>query len=145
MQYNHSLYHSVCVCACVRVCVCACVRACVRACVCVYVCVCMCVYVCVRAFVRACVRVCVCACARARACVCVCFLFASSTSLSLAEKSARLTWVRHSSRKSSATHSCQCVQYFRGSKLQYGCQSLGFLTCAQKLIHVIARGDARTP
>ena len=32
-----------------------------------------------------------------------------STSLSLAGNSGRLTWVRHSSRKSSATHSYQCV------------------------------------
>ena len=36
--------------------------------------------------------------------------------LSLAGNSGRLTWVRHSSRKNSATHSCQCVQYFRVSK-----------------------------
>ena len=39
--------------------------------------------------------------------------------------------VRHSSRKSSATYSCQ--QW-------YGCQCLGFLTCAQMLMHVIAHG-----
>ena len=32
-----------------------------------------------------------------------------STSLSLAGNSGQLTWVRHSSRKSSATHSYQCV------------------------------------
>ena len=34
------------------------------------------------------------------------------TSLSLAGNSCHLTWVRHSSHKSSATHSYQCVQYF---------------------------------
>ena len=33
----------------------------------------------------------------------------SSTCLSLAGNAARLTWVRHSSRKSSVTHSYQCV------------------------------------
>ena len=41
----------------------------------------------------------------------------------------RLTWVSHSSLKSSATHSYQCVQYFRVSKQWHGFQSLRFLTC----------------
>ena len=70
-----------------------------------------------------------------------------STSLSLAGNSCRLNWVRHSSRKSSATHSCQCVQHFHLSKLWYGCQCLGFLTCAQMLMHAITHGGcaARTP
>ena len=47
-------------------------------------------------------------------CVLFCFLFcfAFYTSWSLAGKSGHLTWVRHSSRKSSATHSYWCVQYF---------------------------------
>ena len=34
------------------------------------------------------------------------------TSLYLSGCSACLTWVRHDSRKSSGTHSCQCVQCF---------------------------------
>ena len=38
------------------------------------------------------------------------------TSLSFAGNSGQLTWVRRSSHKSSATHSCQCVQYFHVSK-----------------------------
>ena len=33
----------------------------------------------------------------------------------------RLSWVRHSSRRSSANHSYQCVQYFRVSKQSQGC------------------------
>ena len=41
-----------------------------------------------------------------------------------------MTWVSHRSRKSSATHSYQCVQYFRVSKQWCVCQCLGFLTCA---------------
>ena len=36
----------------------------------------------------------------------------SPVSLSLAGNSSRLTWARHRGRKSSATHSYQCVQYF---------------------------------
>ena len=40
----------------------------------------------------------------------------------LAGNSGRLTRVRHSSRKSSATHSNRCVQYLRVSKQWYGCQ-----------------------
>ena len=39
----------------------------------------------------------------------VCFVFLSITSLSFAGNLGRLTWVRHSSRKSSATHSYQRV------------------------------------
>ena len=64
-----------------------------------------------------------------------------SSSLSLAGNSGHLTWVRHSSRKSSAIPiSCQCVQYFRVSKQWYGCQCLGCLTCTRILMHVIAHG-----
>ena len=33
-----------------------------------------------------------------------------------------------------------CVQYFRESKLWYGCPCLGFLTCVQMLMHAIAHG-----
>ena len=46
-----------------------------------------------------------------------------------------LTWVRHGSSKSSATHSNQCVQCFCVSKQWYGCQCLGLLTCAQVLMY----------
>ena len=38
------------------------------------------------------------------------------------------TGLRRSSRKSSATRSCQRVQYFGVFKQWYGCQSLDFLT-----------------
>jgi len=55
-----------------------------------------------------------------------------STSLSLAEKSG------HNSHKSSTTLSYQWVQHFPVSKQWYGHQCLGFLTCAQMLMHVIA-------
>ena len=58
-------------------------------------------------------------------------------SLSLVGNSGRLTWVSHNSRKGSATHSYQCVQYFHVSKQWYGCQSVGFLTCAHMLMHAI--------
>ena len=51
-----------------------------------------------------------------------------------------LTWVRHSSCRSSATHSYQCVQCFCVFKQWYGCQCLAFLTWAQLLMHVSARG-----
>ena len=64
-----------------------------------------------------------------------CFL---NTSLSLMGNSGHLTWVRHSSRKSSATHSYRCVQYVHVSKQGYGCQRLGFLQCEQTLRHAIA-------
>ena len=37
-----------------------------------------------------------------------------------------LTWVKHSSCKNSATHSYQCVKYFRVSKQWCGCQCWGF-------------------
>ena len=43
-------------------------------------------------------------------------LFLLSTSLSLARNSGCLTWVRHSSHKSSATHSYRRVQYFHVSE-----------------------------
>ena len=42
--------------------------------------------------------------------------------------------------KSSATNSYQCVQYSHGSKQWYGCQRLGFLTCAQMSMHGTAHG-----
>ena len=62
--------------------------------------------------------------------------------MSLAENSGRPTWVRHSSSKSSATHSYQSVhvQRFRVSTQWYGCQCLGLLTCTQMLMHAIAHG-----
>ena len=53
-----------------------------------------------------------------------------STLLPPAGNLACLSWVRHSSHKGSATHSYQCVQYFHVLKQWYGCQCLGFLTCA---------------
>ena len=61
----------------------------------------------------------------------------------LAENSGRLTWVRQSSRESSATHSCLCRQSggFCVSKKWYGCQCLGFLTCAQMLMPTTVHGD----
>ena len=46
--------------------------------------------------------------------------------------------VRRISRKSSATHSYRCVQYFPVSEQCYGCQCLGFLTCTHMLMHAIA-------
>ena len=52
-----------------------------------------------------------------------------SASFSLAGNSDHLTCVRHSSRKSSATHSCQYVQYFRVSRQRYRCQWLGLCAC----------------
>ena len=58
----------------------------------------------------------------------------------LVGNSGHLTWVRHSSRKSSATHSYQCVQYFSVSRQWYSCQCLGFLTCTQMLMHAVAHG-----
>ena len=61
-------------------------------------------------------------------------------SLSRAGCTGHLTWVKHSSRKSSATHSYQCVQYFPVSKDWSDCQCLGFLTCTQMLMHAIAHG-----
>ena len=60
------------------------------------------------------------------------------TSLFLARNLGHLTWVRHSSCKSSATHSCHCVQYFCVSELWQGCQCLAFLTCTPILTHAIA-------
>ena len=62
------------------------------------------------------------------------------TSLTTVGNSGCFTWVRHSSPKSSTTHSYQCVQHFPVSKQWYGCQRLGFLTCAQTLMHAIAHG-----
>ena len=63
-----------------------------------------------------------------------------STSLFFVRNFSHLTQVRHSSRKSSATHSYRCVQYFCVSKQWYGCQCLGFSTCTQMLMHATAYG-----
>ena len=63
-----------------------------------------------------------------------------STYLFLAGKSGRLTRVKHSSRRSSATHSCPSVLYFRVSRQWYSCQVLGFVTSAQMLMHAIQHG-----
>ena len=70
------------------------------------------------------------------------FLYISflSTLLAIGEILVALTWVRHSSCKSSATLFYQGVQYFRVSRHWYGCQCLGFLTCTQMLMHAIAHG-----
>ena len=50
------------------------------------------------------------------------FFFFFFSTLSLSGNSGRLTMVKHSSRKSSATHSYQCLQCFRVSRQCYGCQ-----------------------
>ena len=71
--------------------------------------------------------------------------FFLSTSLSLVGNSDHLTWVRHSSCKSSATHSCQCVWHFHVSKQWYGCRYLGFLTYTQMLMHATARAALPIP
>ena len=76
-----------------------------------------------------------------------------STSLSLAGNVGHFTWLRHSSCKSSATHSCWCMTAAARAALptpvgacctfmcpNNGCQSLGFLTCAQLLMCAIAQG-----
>ena len=68
------------------------------------------------------------------------FCFGFSTLLSFVGNLKCLTWVKHSSRKSSAIHSCQCVQYFHVSRQWCGCQCLGFLTCVLMLMHSIAHG-----
>ena len=72
--------------------------------------------------------------------VVVYFLIYFRTPLSLAVNLGCLSGVRHSSCKTSATHSYQCVQYFRVTKQLYGCQCLGFLMCTQMLMHAIAHG-----
>ena len=70
------------------------------------------------------------------------FVLFFCTSLSFAGNSGgcHLTWIRHSSRKSSKTHSFQCVRYFRVSIRWSGCQCLWFLTCAHMLMQAIAHG-----
>ena len=68
------------------------------------------------------------------------FFFFFSSLLSLVEISGCFTFVRNSSRKGSATHSNQCLQYFCVSKQWYGCQCLGVLMCVQMLMHAIAHG-----
>ena len=55
--------------------------------------------------------------------------------------SSREVLVVSQSHKSSATHSNHYVWYFRVSKHWCGCQCLGFLTCAQMLMHALANGD----
>ena len=55
----------------------------------------------------------------------------STNSLSLVGNSGRLAQVRHRSRKGSATHSSQCVQYCRVSEQWHMIAVMGFLTCAQ--------------
>ena len=62
----------------------------------------------------------------------------SSTSLSGA-----LSGYGYSSRKSSATHSCQCVQYFRVSDNDMAISVWGIVTYAQMMMHAIAH-DACT-
>ena len=52
-----------------------------------------------------------------------------------------LTCVGHSSHKSSATHSYQCVQYPCVSKQWYSCQCLGFLLCTQMLKNATAHSS----
>ena len=56
-------------------------------------------------------------------------------------ESSREVLVVSQSHKSSATHSNHYVWYFRVSKHWCGCQCLGFLTCAQILMHALANGD----
>ena len=68
------------------------------------------------------------------------FFYKYEASFCRAGNSGRLTWVKHSSRRSSATHSCQCLPYFHVSKQCCCCQRLGILTCAQTLMHAIAHG-----
>ena len=56
----------------------------------------------------------------------------------------KLGWpyqVRHSSRKSSATHCYQYLQHFRVAKQGCGCHRSGLLTCAQMSMPAIAHGD----
>ena len=60
------------------------------------------------------------------------------TSLSLEGNFGSLIWLRRSSLRSSASHSCRCVQCFRVYKQWYGCQCLGFLTSTQTLMHAVA-------
>ena len=69
-----------------------------------------------------------------------------STSLSLVGNSGGLTWVRHNSRKSSATHSYQCVyRIFVCPNNGMAARVWDFLTSAQMLTHVTAhRGCADT-
>ena len=62
--------------------------------------------------------------------------------MSLAGNLDHLTWVRHISCRSSATQSYQCEQCFCVSKLGYGWQCLGLLTCALMLMHAIAHGGS---
>ena len=62
-----------------------------------------------------------------------------NTSLSIAGQLGALLPTYHSSRKSNAAHSYQCVQHFCLSKWRYSGQCLGFLTCAQMSMRVIVR------
>ena len=54
-----------------------------------------------------------------------------------------LTRVRHSSRKSSATHCYRCVQCFPVSRQWYGCQRWGFLPYAQMSMTAITDVGSR--
>ena len=49
-----------------------------------------------------------------------------------------LTWIRHSSCKSSATHCCQCVQCLH-VQIMAPLPVFGFSACAQVLVHVLPR------
>ena len=71
---------------------------------------------------------------------CCSFAFVFVYFLSLAGNPGRLIRVKHSSRKSSATHSYQCVQHFPVCKQWCGCHCLVFSTCVQMLMHAIAHG-----
>ena len=74
---------------------------------------------------RACVRACVCV------CVCVCLgLHCPFLKIPLARVDAG----------AALAIPIQCMQYFPVSKQWYGCQCLGFLTCAQMLMQAIAHG-----
>ena len=71
-------------------------------------------------------------------------LFFISATLSLSGSSCRLIWEMHSSRKSSATHSCQCVQYIRVSigmaaGVFFFFFFFFFLTCAHMLTRAVSQ------
>ena len=107
-------------------------------CVCVCVCVCVCLRACVRAFVRACVLLLLLLLVLLLlfvvvvvvfVCLFVClFAFFAFLVLPCPWREIQvgcLTCIKRSSRKNSATHSYQCVQYFPVSKRWYGCQCFG--------------------
>ena len=51
-----------------------------------------------------------------------------------------ITWAGcgYRNHRNNAAQSCQCVQHFCVSSQWYGCECLGFLICAQMLMHAIA-------